>query len=121
VDAANRAASALLGALLIDPEAVKVVRPIVAPEDFPTPNGREVYTAILALDDRGVPADFVAVCCELERRGTAERIGTAQLVALINRCPTSLHAEHYARLVAEAADRRRLPEASGLPAGAMTW
>lgn len=115
------AAAALLGALLIDPEAVGAVRVVVSPDDFPTPSGRDVYAAVLALDDRGVAVDFVTVAEELERRGTLERVGRGNLIALVNRCPSSLHAAHYARLVAEAADRRRLPGASGLPAGAMTW
>lgn len=117
----ERAASALLGALLIDPEMIAVVREVVAVGDFPTPRGREVYAAMLALADRGVVGDFVAVCLELEARGTMEAVGTAPLTALINRCPSSLYVGHYAELVAEAAKARQLPDATGLPAGALTW
>lgn len=104
---ARRAAAALLGALLIDPFALEGVRKIVAPEDFPTPSGREVYATMLALDAKGMKVDFVTVASELETRGSLEHIGTAPLVELINRCPTSLHAEDYARILAEDAEAWR--------------
>lgn len=94
---------ALLGALLVDPPAASEVAALVAPEDFAEPRCRLVYEAILA-----VPAvDFVLVSCELERRGTLTKVGTAFLAALCLHTPTSAHAAHYARAVAEAAQIRR--------------
>lgn len=107
---------ALLGALLIDPDAINRI-PLLAPEDFNNLKCRLVYEAILA-----APAsDFVLVSEQMERMGTLQVVGTAFLTALALHCPTSLHAPHYAQAVADAAAKRRqaapahsLSEALGL-------
>lgn len=115
------AAAALLGACLIDPECVGGVARVVHPEDFPTPQGRMVYEAILAVHERCGTSDFVLVADELERRGTLAKVGTGNLTALVNRCPSSLHALHYARLVALNAEARNPTASQELPAGALVW
>jgi len=101
---------ALLGSLLVDPDATERVRAVLAPEDFAGARGRAVYGAICALYDRGDPVDFVLVGCELERRGElGSVVQTHELVDLCLHCPTSLHADAYAWRVKEAAERRRTP------------
>lgn len=120
VAASVRAEMALLGAVIIDPEAVGAVAGIVAPADFGAERLRLVYEAMLALHQRRVLPDYVALCTELEALGTMRVVGGDWvLTRLINQCPTSLYADHYARLVAEAGAARRrtaLPEpAAGVP------
>lgn len=94
---------ALLGALLVDPDAAGHVRGIVSPDDFDDPRCRLVYEAILSAE----AVDFCLVSCELERRGALDEVGTAFLTALCLHTPTSLHALSYARAVADAAAIRR--------------
>lgn len=94
---------ALLGALLIDPEAVRRVRGLVSPDDLADRRCRLVYEAILACAE----VDFVLVSCEMEARGTLDEVGTSFLAALCLHTPTSLHAEQYACALAEAARQRR--------------
>ena len=110
--AATRAEMGVLGAIIIDPEAISAVAAIVEPADFGQPRLRLVYEAALGLHARGIAPDYVTLCGELETRGTMAAVGGDHvLTGLINYCPTSLHAEHYARVVAEsgaeAAARRR--------------
>lgn len=97
----NVAASAVIGACLIDPETVDAVAGVLGPEDFPTAAGREVFAAMLALRGRGRPTDFVLVCAELERRGTLDDVGEDRLMEAMNRCPSSLHALDYAGVLAD--------------------
>lgn len=98
----------LLGALLIDPEAMSRVRGLLEPDDFAGPKGRAVYAALCALHDRGEPVDYVLVEAELERRGDLGKVVKQhELIELCMHCPTSLHAEAYARVVAENAWNRR--------------
>ena len=104
---------ALLGAVLVDPDALARVRSLVDPDDFADRRCRLVFEALLSL-----PAiDFVLLSCELERRGTLDEVRTAFLCALCLHTPTSLHAPHYAREVARAGRARREalePRARGL-------
>lgn len=107
---ARLALNALIGGLLIDGDAVLGVSHILPVEDVDAPKAREAYAAMVALAERGEPVDFVTVCAELEKRGTLEKVGEADLIDTINRCPTSLHVEHYARVVRDDSLARRRTE-----------
>lgn len=103
------AEEALLGSLLVDPEALLRVMPIVQPEDFYIRKNGWVYEAILTLHSRREPVDILTLRSELEAKGRLEEIGgQAYIAQLIESVPTALHAEAYARRVREAAVRRRI-------------
>ena len=108
------AEEAILGALLIDPDAIIRVATILRPEDFYREKHGWIYEAILLLHERREPVDFLTVCDELERREQLNEVGGAAFIStLVNAVPTSIHAEHYARIVERAGTRRRLIDAAG--------
>ncbi len=103
------AEEAVLGSLLIDPLALHQVAPFLDAVDFYVQKNGWVYQAALALRERGEPLDFVTLCNALEAHGQLNEVGgAAYLTSLINTVPSALHAEAYARLVREAAVRRRV-------------
>lgn len=107
------AEESLLGSLLIDPRAILDVIPLIQPSDFYVQKHHFVYEAILALNDRGDPIDFVTLCDALEQRGQLANVGGAAFVsALINRVPSAIHATTYAQIVARTAIRRRMIDAA---------
>jgi replicative DNA helicase len=107
------AEEAVLGSLLIDPEALFRVSPFLKGEDFYIQNNAWVYEAILALHERREPIDFVTLCDELERRGQLEEVGgAAYITRLINAVPSAIHVEAYGHIVEQAAIRRRLISAA---------
>lgn len=107
------AEQSLLGSILIDPEAIIRVSPIVRPEDFYRETHRIIYAAALELHDRRQPADFVTLRDALQQRNQLEMVGgTAYLSALVNAVPTSAHAEYYAQIVQRTAILRRLIDAA---------
>jgi replicative DNA helicase len=108
------AEEAVLGAILIDPDAVIRVATTIRPEDFYREKHGWIYDAALTLHERREPIDFLTVCDELERRGQLDEVGgTAFITTLVNTVPTSIHAEHYARIVERTAIRRRLIDVAG--------
>jgi replicative DNA helicase len=108
------AEEAVLGALLIDPDAIIRLSTILRPQDFYREKHGWIYDAILALHERREPVDFLTVCDELERRNQLDEVGgPAFITTLVNVVPTSVHAEHYARIVERGATRRRLLDAAG--------
>jgi replicative DNA helicase len=108
------AEEAVLGAILIDPDAIIRVATFLRPEDFYREKNGWIYDTALALHDKREPIDFLTVCDELERRGQLDQVGGAAFITtLINAVPTSIHAEHYARIVERTATRRRLIDAAG--------
>lgn len=108
------AEEAILGSLLIDPDAYFNVIDVLSPRDFYIERNAWVYEAIAALYDRREVVDFVTLCDELEKVGRLEEAGgAAYITSVINIVPTSLHVEHYAHIVKTAAVRRRLIAAAG--------
>ncbi len=107
------AEEAVLGSLLIDPEALFRVSPFLRPDDFYIRKNGWIYEAILMLHERREPVDFVTLCDELERQDRLEEIGGAAYVThLINAVPSAIHIEAYGRIVEQDAIRRRLINAA---------
>jgi replicative DNA helicase len=107
------AEEAVLGSLLIDPEALFRVSPFLKPDDFYIRKNSWIYEAILMLHERREPVDFVTLCDELERQGRLEEIGGAAYVThLINAVPSAIHIEAYGHIVEQDAIRRRLINAA---------
>jgi len=108
------AEQSVLGSLLIDPDAMVTVGSFLRPEDFYRETHGMVYDAIRTLNERHIAADFVTVVDELERRDQLETVGGASyLSSLINAVPTSVHVEHYARIIERQSTLRRLIAAAG--------
>ena len=101
------AEEAVLGSLLIDPEALFRVSPFLKGEDFYIQKNTWIYEAILALHERREPIDFVTLSDELERRTQLEEVGGAAYIThLINVVPSAIHVEAYGHIVEQAAIRR---------------
>jgi replicative DNA helicase len=108
------AEEAVLGSLLLDRDAVVKVAPFLRATDFWKDAHAEIYAAVLRLYERSEPPDFVTLCSELQRVGKLELVGGAPaIIGLIDSTPTSVHIEHYARLVTRQAYGRRLISAGG--------
>ena len=108
------AEQAVLGSLLIDREAIVRVASFLRAEDFYRESHAQIYQAIVDLFERREPADFVTLCDTLERRNLLDAVGgPAYITSLINAVPTSIHVEHYGRIVELAALRRRLIDVAG--------
>ncbi len=109
VPANPEAEQAVLGSLLIDPDAVLRVASFLRAEDFYQEKNGWIYQAILDLHERREAADFVTVTDELERRRQLTEVGGASYVLdLINAVPTAIHVEHYARIVERTSVLRKL-------------
>ncbi len=105
----NEAEEAVLGSLLIDPDAIFEVASFLKPEAFYRVQNRWIYDAIITLNQRHEPLDFITLTEELRRREQLEEIGgEGYVIGLINAVPTSVNARTYGRMVEAAAIRRRM-------------
>lgn len=113
------AEEAVIGSLLIDPETILEVATFLKPEDFFSEINRWVYEACLSLHERNEVINQITVAHELMRQGKLEQIGgVGYLSQLISVTPTSLHAEHYAKVVKRCADSLKLIALGGQLAAA---
>ena len=105
---------AVLGALLIDPDAIIKIANFVRPADFYRQSHGWIYEAISSLNERHEPIDFVTLVDELERREQLTDVGgPAYITDLISTTPTAIYVDHYARIVERTAVLRRLISAAG--------
>ena len=108
------AEEAVLGSLLIDPDAVLKVAVSLKAEDFFSETNRVIYHACLALYQRNEVINQITLAHELMRQDNLEQIGGAAFLShLISNVPTSLHVEYYAQIVSNSALMRRLIAAAG--------
>ena len=108
------AEQSVIGALLIDRDAVIEVADFLRPQDFYRQANATVYEAILELYERREPVDIVTVSEALERRDALESVGgSAYLTSLINLTPTAVNAVYYGRIVERKSVLRNLIGAAG--------
>jgi len=112
------AEQSVLGAILIDREAVIEVAEFLRPEDFYRQAHGAIYRAMVDLFERREPVDIVTVAETLERTGDLDSAGgRSYLSELSNNTPTAVHAVQYARIVERKAVLRNLIGAAGRIAG----
>jgi replicative DNA helicase len=109
---AIEAEESLIGAMLLSPEAVSVAYETLQPEDFYRPLHGQIFGAIIALANAGEPVDYVTVQAKLQERG-AVAIELAVLSALQMNTPSASNAQHYAEIVRDKAQQRRLIAVGG--------
>jgi replicative DNA helicase len=109
---AIEAEESLIGAMLLSSEAVSIAYETVQPEDFYRPLHGQIFGAIMALTHAGEPIDYVTVQAKLQERG-AVAIELAVLSSLQMNTPSAANAQHYAEIVRDKAQQRRLIAVGG--------
>lgn len=104
------AEQSLLGALLIDKDAVVEVAELLTPDHFyRSEQHGHIFNSILELFEKREPIDLITVTEKLKQKGVLDRVGgPAYLTELVNMVPTSAHILSYARIIKEHAVRRKL-------------
>ncbi len=88
---------AVLGSLLLDPDAIIKIANFIRPEDFFRERHAWIYSAMQRLSERREPLDFVTLVDELEREGLLEEVGgPAYITELVNSTPSAIYVDHYA-------------------------
>ncbi len=105
---------ALLGALILKPEAMHDVSVGVYPESFYADKHREIFRAILDTFMKGDPIDILSITTKLKSRELLERTGGASYITeLVETVPAAGNANYYASLVQNKAILRGLINAAG--------
>lgn len=103
------AEQSVLGAMLIEREAIIRAIELLGPDDFYREAHRGVFAAMASLFERNEPVDLVTVSEELRSSDKLESCGgLTHLTALANSVPTAANIEHYAKIVRDKSILRRL-------------
>lgn len=105
----REAEEAVLGSIMINPEAYYDVAAFLQADDFYIQRHNWIWQAFTHLHESRTPIDFLTVTEELEQMGHLGEVGgPAYITTLINNVPSSLHAEAYGRIIEESSIRRRM-------------
>ncbi|NJO08636.1 MAG: replicative DNA helicase [Leptolyngbyaceae cyanobacterium SL_1_1] len=108
------AEEAILGGILLDPEALGRVNEILQPEAFYIEAHRDIYRAALELQSRGRPTDLMSLTTWLKDQNKLEKVGgQSRLAQLVDRIITAANIDQYAALVMEKYMRRKLIQTGG--------
>ena len=109
----REAEEAVVGSVLVNPEAYYDVAQFLLADDFYIHRHRWIWETFTRLHEQRQPIDLLTVSQELEQHGQLAEIGgLAYLSSLIQSVPSSLHAEAYGRIVEETAIRRHMLSAA---------
>ena len=103
------AEQAVLGAILIEADALTTVSELLHVDDFYRKTHQMIFEAILSVADSGEPVDLITVTAALQDANQIDEVGgVAYLAHLANAVPTAANVEYYAVLVREKSVLRRL-------------
>jgi replicative DNA helicase len=111
----EEAEQAVLGAILIDKDAIIAVSQLIIPENFYDDRHREIYQGMLSLYEERKPIDLLTLTDTLKKKKTFDKVGgSSYLSSLTNIVPTAANSEYYAGIIREKYVRRSLIQISSL-------
>ena len=103
------AEQAVLGAILLENEAIAAAMEHVTPDDFYRAAHQRIFEAMVQLSEESEPVDLVTLSTRLKDQGLLEEVGgIGYLTELANSVPTAANVAYYARIIEEKAMLRRL-------------
>ncbi len=103
------AEQAVLGAILLEAEALIASMERLRAEDFYSVSHQRIFEVMVALGEDGEPIDLVTLTAKLQDLGQLDEVGgVSYLAKLAGAVPTAANVEYYAQIVEEKSMLRRL-------------
>jgi len=103
------AETSVLGAVLLENEALNRVLEILQEDDFYRDAHRRIFSAIIHLYEHSEPVDLITLSEVLKTRGQLDDVGGVEyLNSLVNGVPTAANITYYAKIIKEKAILRKL-------------
>ena len=99
----------VLGALMLEKEALTNIIDILKPENFYKDAHKEIYQAIIDLFNNSQPIDLLTVTNQLKKNGTLDIVGGSYYVTkLTTRVNSASNIEFHSRIILEQSIKREL-------------
>ncbi|MFA4829835.1 MAG: replicative DNA helicase, partial [Thermodesulfovibrionales bacterium] len=103
------AEQSILGAIMIENDALPKVIEIISREDFYKESHRKIYDAMIELFDKSEPIDLITIAEELKKRNEIDAVGgEAYLSSLASQVPTAANIRYHSKIIREKALLRSL-------------
>ena len=102
---------AVLGAVLIDGNVIESIGCILKPEDFDVTKHQKLFRTMCEMNGKGTPIDLVTLSNSLKENALFEEVGGYNYLTYITELtPVSVNCGHYAKIVKEYSNKRKLAE-----------
>ena len=103
------AEQSVIGAMIMDREAITVAAEIISGDDFYGKQYGVVFDTMVELSDEGKPVDLVTLQDRLREKDVPPEVSSLEFIRdLITAVPTSANIKYYANIVAEKSTLRKL-------------
>lgn len=103
------AEQSVLGAILLENEAISTAIENLAPNDFYKEAHKQIFIAMLNLYEKSEPIDLITLTEQLSRKEMLEKVGGASyLTTIAGMVPTSANVKYHSKIVKEKATLRNL-------------
>jgi replicative DNA helicase len=100
---------AVLGALMIEKDALNAVVDILQPESFYKEAHQRIYSAIIALFSNSEPIDILTVTNQLRQDGAIELVGgSGYVMSLTTKINSAANIEYHSRIISQNAMKREM-------------
>jgi replicative DNA helicase len=100
---------AVLGALMLEKNAITIISDILRPESFYKESHVIIFQTIRDLFSNAQPIDILTVTSELRKRGQLDIVGGAYFITMLtNRVASAANIEYHARIIAQKFIQREL-------------
>jgi replicative DNA helicase len=107
----EEAEQSVLGAILIDKDAIATVSSIISASDFYNPVNGIIFDAMLSLYEKNKPIDVLTLKTELKKAKRSQKIESSYITDLVNTVPTAANIEYYGSIIKELSTKRQLIQA----------
>mgnify|MGYP000859089963 CR=1 FL=1 len=105
----TEAEKSVLGAIMIEPNAIVKVANVLLPKDFYKPEHQKIFETMLELFEKGKPIDILSVTSRLKEKKQLKEVGgSSYLTELVNSVPSAAHVNHYADIIKKKSIFREL-------------
>jgi replicative DNA helicase len=109
----SEAERAILGGVLLDNSLISQAVELLRPEDFYVSSHRRIFTAMIALFERGAELNPILIGEELKKENALETVGGISFITnLTYGLPHATNIEHYAKMVRGKSMLRQLIRAA---------
>ncbi len=112
------AEQAIIGSVMVKPDAINEVMDIVSAESFYSDKHKRIWETILELHQKGEPLDVLSLSNRLKEKSILDQLGgTTYLAELLDRVPSASNIKNYCEIVQKKYMMRRLIETSDFISG----
>ena len=103
------AEKSIIGAILIDRDAIIAIAQVVKPEHFYKEAHSDIFSAMFALYENREPIDLITLTAQLKKKGVFDKVGgAAYLAELASAVPTAANITQYAQIIRDHFIKRQL-------------